>query len=315
MTDHPALHLDGVSKRYGAFLAVDRVDLRVARGTVHGLLGPNGSGKSTCMRMALGLLPPDGGTVSLLGGPPDDDRRRRVGYLPEQRGLYLDMGVLDHLQFFGQLRGLQGKAARDAASYWLERLGLTDWAKKKARALSKGMQQKVQLAGAVLHEPELLVLDEPFTGLDPVAQDLLEDIIDALRAKGTTIVLSTHQLDHAERQCERVTVISRSKVVLEDTVDGVRRRGRTGWYAVQADGDDAWMVGDDVVDRRREGPVTHLRLSGDDPRPLMARAVAAGVRLDRLEAVLPSLRDVVVGLVGERGVAGEAAEAGEAAAR
>jgi ABC-2 type transport system ATP-binding protein len=210
-TNGVAVRLEGVTKRFGQHTAVSGLDLEVPRGSVFGFLGPNGSGKTTTIRMIMGILLPDEGTVERLGGRPGVEGNDRVGYLPEERGVYRKMKVLDLLAFLGEIRGLKRVKSVQEAKVWLERLELTDWADKKIQDLSKGMQQKVQFIGTIIHNPELLILDEPFTGLDPINQEVLEEIVREFQSRGTTILFSTHLMDHAERLCERVCLISKGE--------------------------------------------------------------------------------------------------------
>jgi ABC-2 type transport system ATP-binding protein len=224
MTDPHAIRVEAVTKRFGGHLAVDRLDLDVPAGCVYGLLGPNGSGKTTTIRMIMGILRPDEGRVTLLGADPDETRRRLVGYLPEERGLYKKMKVLELLTFLAEIRGVERKLGRERAQSWLARLELVSWGERRVEDLSKGMQQKVQFIGTVLHEPRLLVLDEPFSGLDPINQDVLEGIVMEFRARGGTVLFSTHLMDQAERLCERVCLISRGRRVLEGDLAEIKRR-------------------------------------------------------------------------------------------
>jgi ABC-2 type transport system ATP-binding protein len=227
MADPRAIRLDAVTKRFAGHLAIDRLDLHVPAGCVYGLLGPNGSGKTTAIRIIMGILRPDDGRVSLLGADPDETRRRRVGYLPEERGLYKKMKVLELLIFLAEIRGIERRVGRERAGAWLERLELGSWQQRRVEDLSKGMQQKVQFIGTVLHEPELLVLDEPFSGLDPLNQNVLEEIVLEFRGRGATILFSTHLMEQAERLCERVCMISHGRRVLEGELAEIRRRERS----------------------------------------------------------------------------------------
>jgi ABC-2 type transport system ATP-binding protein len=224
MTQPSAIRVEAVTKRFGGHLAVDRLDLEVPSGCIYGLLGPNGSGKSTTIRMIMGILLPDDGRVTLLGSDPDETRRRRVGYLPEERGLYRKMKVVEVLTFLAEIRGIARAVGRERALAWLERLQLGAWSERRVEDLSKGMQQKVQFIGTVLHEPDLLVLDEPFSGLDPINQDVLEEIVLEFRARGATILFSTHLMDQAERMCERVCLISRGRRLLEGGLAEIKER-------------------------------------------------------------------------------------------
>ena len=298
-----AVRLSGVRKTFGAHTAVDDLDLEIEPGTVYGLLGPNGSGKTTTIRMMMGILLPDSGRVELFGGAPDFGRRSRVGYLPEERGVYEKMKVLDQLVFFGEIRGLARPLARTRAGEWLERLGLSEWTSKKVQALSKGMQQKVQFISTVLHDPELLILDEPFSGLDPINQDVLEEIVLDEKERGKTILFSTHLMEQAERLCERVCLISRSRKVLDDDLKELKRRERSGVVAMEFDGEAppvaAWPG---VSEVEEAGDALHLTLGdGVKPDEILAKAVAEGVSLRRFELLEPRLHEIFVRHAGDPG--------------
>ena len=309
-----AVRLSGVTKSFAAHTAVSDFDLEIPRGTIVGLLGPNGSGKTTMIRMIMAILLPDRGTVELLGGPPDMGRRARVGYLPEERGVYPKMKVLEQLVFLGELRGLARKQAQGRAGEWLERLGLGGWSAKKVQDLSKGMQQKVQFIGTVLHDPQLLILDEPFSGLDPINQDVLESIVREERARGKTILFSTHLMEQAERLCERVCLISRSRKVLDGDLKELKRRERSGAVAVEFEGDDGWLHRLGIVDFEMVNGAVHIpmqrRVSHDR---LLAAAVSEGVGLRRFEVLEPRLHEIFVRHAGEQ--SGEPAMTPERGAR
>lgn len=296
MTDpHPVVLLEDVSKSFGHHKAVSDLDLQIPAGSIYGLLGPNGSGKTTTIRMIMGILIPDSGAVQVFGERPDNRVRRRVGYLPEERGLYRRMAVLDQLQFLGELRGLRGSEARTRARGWLERMGLEEWADRRVQDLSKGMQQKVQFIGTVLHDPELLILDEPFSGLDPINQQVLEEIVRDLNRAGTTVLFSTHLMDHAERLCDSVCLISRSRKVLDGELAALKRAGARGVVALEFDGDRDWVDGPEVnVMEPAEGGI-HVLLSGiGRPQALLERAIRAGVDIHRFEIVQPSLHEIFI---------------------
>jgi ABC-2 type transport system ATP-binding protein len=290
-----AIRLRGVTKRFGGFTAVSSLDLDIPKGTVYGLLGPNGSGKTTTLRMIMGILLPDEGTVELLGGPPGVERNRRVGYLPEERGVYRKMKVLDLLVFLGEIRGLSRSEASVRSREWLGRLDLLEWAERKTQDLSKGMQQKVQFVGTVIHEPELLILDEPFTGLDPINQETLEGIVREFQDRGTTILFSTHLMDHAERLCDRVCLISRSRKVLDADLRELKKRERKGLLAVEFEGDGRWLYGPEVAEIREvEGGIHLLLKENADHQEILRRGVAAGARIDRFDLVEPRLHEIFV---------------------
>jgi ABC-2 type transport system ATP-binding protein len=293
-----------VTKRFGDHTAVHRLELDIPRGTIYGLLGPNGSGKTTTIRMIMGILHPDEGTVDLLGSDPDHARRTRVGYLPEERGLYTKMKVLDLLLFLGEIRGVDRGTGRTRSMEWLERLGLGEWSDRKVEDLSKGMQQKVQFVGTVLHEPDLLILDEPFSGLDPINQDVLEEIVREFHARGTTILFSTHLMDQAERLCERVCLISRARKVLDGDLRELKQAERKGVLAVAFDGPDAWLDGPEVLQREWVGEAMHLLLEdGADHQAVLRRGVESGASIRRFELVEPRLHEIFVRHAGGDGTA------------
>lgn len=308
MTPHP-VRLAGVYKTFGDHTAVSNFDLEIPEGSVYGLLGPNGSGKTTTIRMIMDILMPDRGAVELFGRPPDFAGRGQVGYLPEERGVYEKMKVLDQLVFLGQIRGVAKDLARKRAGEWLDRLGLAEWASRKVRELSKGMQQKVQFIGTVLHDPKLLILDEPFSGLDPINQDVLESIVREQSAQGATVLFSTHLMEQAERLCERVCLISRSEKVLDGGLKELKRRERSGTIAVEFDDQ---VLGPGGAERTREreqairswpgvagvvqaGDAWHVSLQdGAGARPVVAAAVQGGAELRRFEVLEPTLHEIFV---------------------
>ncbi len=216
----PVLAVHGITKAFKDRVAVDELSFEVQRGEIFGFLGPNGAGKTTSLRMILGITHPDRGSVTFDGAPQVD--RHRIGYLPEERGLFEDQKVIDTLVYLGELRGLSTRDARAAGARWLERLGLDDRAKSKLNELSKGMQQKIQFAGAVLHAPTLAILDEPFSGLDPLNQELFLSVVRELRDQGTTVLFSAHQLNLVERLCDRFLLIARGREVLSGSLDAMR---------------------------------------------------------------------------------------------
>jgi len=296
MTDDGyAVRLRGVTKSFGKHTAVSGLDLDVPRGIICGLLGPNGSGKTTTIRMIMGILLPDSGSVELFGGDPDLTRRTRVGYLPEERGVYRKMKCVEFVTFLAEIRGLPRAEGKRRALAWLERLGLPEWADKKVEDLSKGMQQKIQFIGTVIHEPELLILDEPFSGLDPINQDVMEEIVRAFRAKGTTILFSTHLMDQAERLCERVCLISKSRKVIDADMRELRASERGGVLALEFEGPDAWISGPEVTSVERVNGGLHLMLSeGADHQAILRRGVSAGATILRFDLVEPRLHEIFV---------------------
>jgi len=216
--------VDHVTKTFGEFTAVKDLSLEVRPGRIFGLLGPNGAGKSTTIRMIVNITAPDTGSISLFGRKISSQLQDRIGYLPEERGLYKSMKVSEQLRFFAQLKNVSGKDADQRIDRWLAQLKISEWKLKKTRELSKGMQQKVQFISAVLHDPDLLILDEPFSGLDPVNVDLLTDVVLELKRTGKTIIFSTHQMNIAEKICDDICLLNRSQKVLEGSIREVKKR-------------------------------------------------------------------------------------------
>jgi len=233
----PILELRNVRKAYGKFVAVDGVTMAVPPGSIFGLLGPNGAGKTSSIRMIMNITAPDSGEVQVFGHPRTAGDLRRIGYLPEERGLYRKMTVMDQLVFLGEIRGLKGPKLVADIQRWLERVELTPWSKSKIEELSKGMQQKVQLIGTVLHQPDLLILDEPFSGLDPINQELFRDLLLDYRAQGKSVVLSTHGMELAERMCDHICLISHGRSVLDGELKAIKRKVGGNAFRLVADGD------------------------------------------------------------------------------
>ncbi|UCC84081.1 MAG: ATP-binding cassette domain-containing protein [Gemmatimonadota bacterium] len=295
-----AIRLENIHKQYGTKVAVDDLELSVPRATICGLLGPNGAGKTTTIRVMLDIIGADSGSVELLGQPPTPEARDRIGYLPEERGLYPKMKVLELLEFLGELKGTPRRVGRQRARRWLERLELDDWADKKVQDLSRGMQQKVQFIGTVLHEPELLILDEPFSGLDPLNVDLLKEIVLEEKSRGATVLLSTHNMDQAERLCERVVMIKEARKVLDGRLAEIKREA---WLAGQRrvllgmEGgagllDDHSLIAS-VEDR---GVCFAVALQeGVEPQQLLEAALAAGAIVHHFQVSEPSLHEIFVG--------------------
>ncbi|MEM7050228.1 MAG: ATP-binding cassette domain-containing protein [Acidobacteriota bacterium] len=233
----PTLELRQLRKTYRDVVAVDSVSLAVPAGTIFGLLGPNGAGKTTTIRMIMDIIAPDRGEILLEGRARGRTDLNRIGYLPEERGLYRKMTVLDHLAFLGELNGLRRADGLKRGEIWLERLELAEWGKKKVEELSKGMQQKVQIAGTLLHEPALVILDEPFSGLDPINQELFKDLLAEYKTEGRTIVFSTHVMEQAEKLCDHICLISHGRAVLSGELATLKRERGGNAYRLRADGD------------------------------------------------------------------------------
>jgi ABC-2 type transport system ATP-binding protein len=220
----PAIELENVSKVFGKFPAVDSLSFVVPRGVVFGLLGPNGAGKTTTIRMVMNITAPDSGEIRVLGSPMTRENQNRIGYLPEERGLYRKMKVIDHLLFLAAIKEVRREDARRRIAEWADKLELKPWLKKKVDELSKGMQQKVQFIATVIHDPEILILDEPFSGLDPINTAIIKEYLSDFRQKGKTIIFSTHVLEQAEKLCDEICLLARSKKILEGNMRDLKRR-------------------------------------------------------------------------------------------
>ncbi len=296
----PALELREVTKTYGAFTAVDRLSLSVPAGCVYGFLGPNGAGKTTTLRMILEIIRPTQGTISVLGSPSALAVRRRIGYLPEEKGLYKKMRAWSVIAYFATLKGMSPAVATRRAHELLERYGLKDFADARTEALSKGMGQKVQVLAAVAHDPEFVILDEPFSGLDPVNQTVMEDIITDLRARGRTVIFSTHVMAHAERLCDRLVIIARGRKLFDGTPAEARgtlpRRVR---LALEAGGEPAADLPGVLGRVQLPDGQWELQLGeGADPQAVLAACFARQIRLRSFSAEEATLHDVFVKLVG-----------------
>jgi ABC-2 type transport system ATP-binding protein len=294
------LELRRVSKAFGSVRALDECSFSVARGRMLGFLGPNGAGKTTTMRAIFALVEPDSGELLWDGRPIGLSERLRFGYMPEERGLYPRMPVGEQLEYFGRLHGMHGDAARAAASAWLERLGLADRAGAKVEELSHGNQQRAQLAAALMHEPDLLVLDEPFAGLDPVAVQTLAEVLRSEAARGAAVLFSSHQLELVEDICEQVAIIDHGRIVATGDVDALRSRSQQRRIELELDGAPAsWLPGIPGVEliERRNGD---LRLVADrdvDPEQVLAAAEKAG-HVVAFSYAPPSLAELFLELVG-----------------
>ena len=288
------LELLDLTKRYGDVTALDGLSMTVAPGRMHGFVGRNGAGKTTTMRVALGLARPDAGQVRWRGVPVTAEDRRRVGYMPEERGLYPRMRLVDQVTYFGELSGMDGAEARVQAIRWLVELGLGDRVADRAESLSQGNQQRVQLAAALVHGPELLVLDEPFNGLDPVGVDVLSEVLRAQVARGVAVVFSSHQLDLVERLCDEVTIIEGGRVVAAGELRTLRAgRGRPIVRVELAGGSTQWAAGVDGVRSVRAVDGSALvELSDDADDQVVLDAARAAGRVVAFEQVVPSLTDM-----------------------
>jgi ABC-2 type transport system ATP-binding protein len=288
-----AIHLARVSKRFGSHLAVDDLSLDVPTGSVYGFIGPNGSGKTTTLRMILHILLPDSGHIEVFGDARSDTARDKIGYLPEERGLYKKMKVRRLLRYYGELKGKSRKFVDGEISRWIDQMSLGAWLDRPVETLSKGMAQKVQFIAAIVSRPELLILDEPFSGLDPVNADVLRDAILSVRRQGTTILFSTHDMNVAERMCDRIFMIFRGRKVLDGTLDEIQSSYGSDTVRVKIDGSRAVLDSlPGVMSVNDFGQLQEVRLSGD-PQVLLSSLVARA-RVHHFEITRPSLHDIFV---------------------
>jgi ABC-2 type transport system ATP-binding protein len=310
-----ALELRGISKRYGDFQAVEPLDLTVPQGSTYGLLGPNGAGKTTIIRMALRIIESDTGEIRILDAPQAQEGLDRIGYLPEERGVYRKMRVRALLSFFAELKGMKPKESRPRIDSWLERMDLASRADARLQELSKGMQQKVQFIGSILHDPEIVILDEPFSGLDPLNQRVLREIISDLKAAGRTIIFSTHIIDHAERICDHVAIIARGAKVADGTVSDVRRQHGSRHVSIVPANDDAAVAEllhrlPEIAEVRGSGRALQIIMKdGSDPNVVLRQLVNAGIPLRKFAEEETSLEQIFIDRVSAREAAlGKVAE-------
>ncbi len=293
-----AVRLEGVRKAFDGHVAVRDLSLEIPRGSVFGLLGPNGAGKTTTLRMVMNVFAPDEGRIEIGGRPADVAARDRIGYMPEERGLYPRMVLWELLLFLAEIKGTSRRDAAARLPAWLERLGLAEWGKRRVNELSKGMQQKAQFIATVLHEPDVLILDEPMSGLDPVGTDLMREVLLDQRRKGTTLVLSSHQMETVERICDRVALLNRGEKILDGAVADVKAQHGRNSLVLAFDGDGSFLSDLPGVLRLTDhGRYVEIRLKdGADPQAVL-REATRHLRLSRFEIVEPSLHDIFVARV------------------
>lgn len=297
---HPIV-AEHISKWYGDFQAVKDLSFHVEAGEIFALLGPNGAGKSTTIRMILDIIRVDAGSIQVLGGKIDDATRNRIGYLPEERGLYKNARVLEMMMYLGQLKGMSRSDARQRAMELLEKLELASYAKNKVDELSKGMQQKVQFAVTVQHRPELIIIDEPFTGLDPVNRIVIKDLMQEFQQQGGAVVMSTHQMNQIEEMADRMLMISRGEQKLYGRVDDIRQQ--YALHAIVVEGQGQWdrLPGVTKVEalNGRGSMLLHLADDTTTDKVLAAIAQAPDCRINRFERAIPSLDEIFIRVVGE----------------
>ncbi len=297
MSPSPILSVQQVVKTFGEVRAVDGVSFDVAPGEIVGFLGPNGAGKTTTLRVILEIIRPDAGRVAWNGAASID--RKRIGYLPEERGLYQKMTVADMLEFHGSIKGLAAAEARRRGLTWLDRLELGAWADRKVEDLSKGMQQKAQFIAAILHGPDLLILDEPFSGMDPVNQEVLKDLILEINRSGCSVIFSTHQMDSAEKMCHEIALIDRGRAVLAGPIASIKSRFGTNSVQIEFEGDGAFLAGlPGVESAHLGGQKAEIRLAqGADPQAILRGAVDR-LKIRHFSVVSPTLHSIFIQQVG-----------------
>lgn len=295
------LSLDNVVKRYHNHTAVDQVSFDIPKGIVFGLLGPNGAGKSSLIRIITSITAADEGMILLDGEPINEMTSSHMGYMPEERGLYKKMKVGEQLLYLAQLKGMGKKEAKESIKNWFIKFGIEDWWGKKVEELSKGMQQKIQFIATVVHNPKLLILDEPFSGLDPINTNLIKDEIAELNRQGTSIIFSTHRMEQVEKVCDRIVLINQGKVILEGDVDQVQQEYKDNIFRIEFDGNmpsdlqspHFRIISDDDIS------VTIQAMEGHNGNELLQNLINKGIEIKSYQEVLPSLNEIFIKKVGE----------------
>ena len=294
----PVVELAGVTKAYENKVAVNHLSLSIDAGQMFGLLGPNGAGKTSSIRMMMGITIPDSGTVSLFDKPFDRKSLERVGYLPEERGLYKKMKVIEQLVFFGRLHGLTAEDARKRSIAWAERMEIAESLQKKTDELSKGMQQKIQFISCLLHEPGLIVMDEPFSGLDPVNAVLVERTLLELKAQGKAILFSTHRMDQVEKLCEAICLINNGQAVLEGKVREIKSRYERIRVIVEFEGSSNFLKSDEIAESKNYSGHAEIKLKPHGNAQKLLQEASSVAAIFRFELVEPSLEEIFIQTVG-----------------
>jgi ABC-2 type transport system ATP-binding protein len=292
-----AVTLENVCKSFGRVHAVDNLSVQVSAGSVYGFLGPNGAGKTTTLRMIMNIIRPDSGRIEILGDGQIEQVKNRIGYMPEERGLYRKMTARKVLAYFGSIKGLNEKEIVHRVPHWLEAIGLADWADKKVEELSRGMHQKLQFAVTVINEPELVILDEPFSGLDPLNQELLKAIILEMRSQGKTVIFSTHVMHEAEKLCDFILLINKGKSILDGRLDEIRSRQSAHTVSVELEGDTGFVQTLPMVRAvKSEGKRLDVTLTDPDTQQFL-QALLQHAKVRAFEVKVPSLHEIFVNLV------------------
>jgi len=295
-----ALKIEKISKRFGDFYAVKNFSLKIPEGTIYSLLGPNGAGKTTTIRMVMNIIIPDEGSIQVLTEKMDDKMKSRVGYLPEDRGLYPKMRVGELLLFFAELKGIRGQEARNRIDHWLERFDLANWKFKKVEELSRGMQQKIQFIATMIHQPDLIILDEPFSGLDPVNTKLLKDIMLEMKNQGRTIIFSTHRMEQVEMISDNICLINKAEMVLEGKLSDIKQQYGKNTVILDYDGDASFIRTLPEVEKIDDyGKFMEIKMKErSDPQDLLNKSVGK-IRINKFEVREPTLNAIFIDKVGE----------------
>jgi ABC-2 type transport system ATP-binding protein len=294
-----ALEIDNISKRFGNFYAVQNLSLKIPQGTIYGLLGPNGAGKTTTIRMIMNIIIPDEGKIRVLGRTMGEDMKQRIGYLPEDRGLYPKMKVGDILEFLGEIKGVPKNAMPGKIDYWLDKFELTGWKTKKVDELSKGMQQKIQFIVTIIHDPEIIILDEPFAGLDPVNTKLIKDIMLGLKDQGKTIIFSTHRMEQVEMICDNICLINKARMVLEGNLAGIKKQYGKNTILLEYEGDIGFLRNRPEVEKIDDyGRSAEIRLKDKADAQGVLAGLVGRVRIGKFEIQEPSLNTIFIEKVG-----------------
>jgi len=295
-----AVALKDVCKSFGEVRAVNNLNVTVPAGSIYGFLGPNGAGKTTTIRMIMNILRPDSGQIALLGDHSVEQTKSRIGYMPEERGLYRKMTVRKVLTYFGAIKDVTAAELTRRVPQWLERLDLAKWADRKVEELSRGMHQKLQFAVTAINEPELLILDEPFSGLDPLNTDMLESIVLEMRSQGKTVIFSTHVMHEAEKLCDSILLINKGRAILDDSLANVRSQQRSHAVCVELEGDTDFVSGlANVTEVKSEGSQLEITLEESADSQELLRSLMERTRVRAFEVKVPSLHEIFVNLVGK----------------
>ena len=294
----PVVELAGVTKAYESKIAVNNLSLSIDAGQMFGLLGPNGAGKTSSIRMIMGITIPDSGSIRLFEKPFQRESLKRVGYLPEERGLYKKMKVLDQLIFFGELHGLAAAEARKRATDWAKRMEIDESLPKKTEELSKGMQQKIQFISSLLHDPGLIIMDEPFSGLDPVNATLLERTLLELKAEGKAIVFSTHRMDQVEKLCDSICLVDKGRAVLAGKVREIKASYERNRVIVEFEGSSAFLESEEIAESKSYSGHVEIKLKEHGNAQKLLQEAAAVATIYRFELVEPSLEEIFIQTVG-----------------